>query len=1532
MADEQNKIQSFTKGMNKDIASYLLGPEAYVHSKNMTINSILGDTGVLVSEPANFLCVTLPYTMIGSIPLDGGLWIVFTTDNTNSEIGTVDIDNCIYTTFSNTSCLNFNTSSLITGAARRNFDCGFNVYWSDGGRNPDRYINTNLTDVNNNIWIQNCVTTGVCTTCTNTSTLNCDNIRITPLMTIPCITLEKSNTAGTLLNGTYQVALAYAVNSIKCTNYVVLSKPISIFSHENEAGSITLNLTGADNIHFKEMLVTIISFSNGQLVARKLGIWDTDQTSITISSIDQTLPYEDLANIPLQISEIESCDSIWSVNTYLLRNGIRERPDFNYQPLANNIQANWILVQKDAKYYHTAGDQNGMEVGYLRDEVYCFFIRWVYNTGDKSASYHIPGRAYNTTTDAGWQVINTASISTIGGGSLATGQMAYWESADIYPDNQSAVYGALCGQPIRHHKFPDQTVSPLLTHFNAANPGNQTINILGVQFTNIQSPIDINGQPITTIVGYEILRGSREGNKSIIAKGMINNMREASSDIPNTTNVLYQNYPYNDLNPDRYLTTSHLIGTVGGNIDGWQGNTQDVYRNDIFSFHSPDTTFSRPFIGTTNLKVYQTLLGTSQGYFESVYKHPKLKLLTKLDSALAIAIGVLSVTSSLINAISGGATNLSFPGTPNLPITIPLGVDAYAEGSGGTLGDITYGLMVIANSVIVGAMSIFQLKVVQQQVLNVIHGIIPNHQYAYQYNSKGFYNDFNTITGPPNNLQVPVIDYQYVRGHVQSFAGLDLNNLYRNDYVALQLNSPGISPALIPGYQHEFSRWTLGQLPTGSPLGPYVGDATGSLAPGTTNLCSYYAGLKANFSSQYGQLGSVREIPITSCIYLTTPDLVSRYKSPTLFGGDIYINRYTEKNPFLFFNDWLINVPDDFNYDYTTYENVPYPRYWVNSTNVYYDFWDQAQTLYHLDESGSPTGFYVDNGFFYLFCNGMRDFFVESDVNVGYRDWEEDVSKRFYDPYGYQNIEYMFRSDLIKSDVFYKYDYSLSVNKFYSQYISFGQVLDREYDPTLAYTCYDYFPRRVAYSLPQSEELKLDNWRQFLPNNFYDFYTPVTAIKPTSKTGALFMMKEQSPVEFTGVQILQQGEPGKVAITVGDGGLFNQPLQNVTNAEKGINYGGCDARMSVINTPNGTVFVSQKAGHIFIHTGDAANKYHNQGQLTNLGEAGLHFWFEQNLPSQLLKQFPDYPYGDNPVIGVGVQTFYDEAYDMLYVAKKDYKVKDQYLNNIFLVNGGFSYANPNTKTSIPITLSNTLYFDSASWTASYSFKNHCWVSFHDYFPSYSMSTRKHPITTTTNTNSLWIHNLRSDLFCNMYNQNVIPEIAYNINSLPQITTLKNIEFFAESFMYGTNGIDRINIYDSAWDTMMIYNSDQNSGLLNLVPNIGNPYNNLKYPLIGAGTVEVLYSLKEHIYRINMLFDLTKNRGEFTGSPAQMFNTPANAVDVVLNSNYFDYTKSVLELKKFRNYNNTIFFRKIQPCGANQLQIRINYNESQQSSR
>ena len=86
-----------------------------------------------------------------------------------------------------------------------------------------------------------------------------------------------------------------------------------------------------------------------------------------------------------------------------------------------------------------------------------FFIRWIYDTGDKSSSYHIPGRIpgyYNTVLETAvlantnpaninsltpddelYEVFNTASqtatpgtVLADGGRVIAVGNMAYWES------------------------------------------------------------------------------------------------------------------------------------------------------------------------------------------------------------------------------------------------------------------------------------------------------------------------------------------------------------------------------------------------------------------------------------------------------------------------------------------------------------------------------------------------------------------------------------------------------------------------------------------------------------------------------------------------------------------------------------------------------------------------------------------------------------------------------------------------------------------------------------------------------------------------------------------------------------------------------------------------------------------------------------------------------------------------------------------------------------------------------------------------
>ena len=182
-------------------------------------------------------------------------------------------------------------------------------------------------------------------------------------------------------------------------------------------------------------------------------------------------------------------------------------------------------------------------------------IRDRYNTGERSASYHIPGRrnealvgfnnnplgapTFDTviggdinaldTTDQLFKVYNTASITStasepLGDGTniIARGKMGYWESTELYPSTRPDIWGDLCGKPIRHHKMPDESIgSPL----NISNTSGDLINILGVEFTNIARPKYNDGSFIENVVGYEILKGSRLGAKSILGKGIFLSLR-----------------------------------------------------------------------------------------------------------------------------------------------------------------------------------------------------------------------------------------------------------------------------------------------------------------------------------------------------------------------------------------------------------------------------------------------------------------------------------------------------------------------------------------------------------------------------------------------------------------------------------------------------------------------------------------------------------------------------------------------------------------------------------------------------------------------------------------------------------------------------------------------------------------------------------------------------------------------------------------------------------------------------------------------
>lgn len=1526
---------SFNKGMVKDYNDTFIGEGLWSHARNAVNNSHDGQVGVIGNEPANLHCVTLPYDLIGCIHLSDDQWAIYTTDDTNSEIGIFDESKCVYTKKVNDKCLGFKRSNLITGISRKRYDCQRPVYWVDG-LNPDRFM-----DLENPPYKYALTYENDCAVKKYSTDLDCEKIRLASLIDYPCIVLEKGRSAGTLPNGSYQVALAYTINQVKITDYIGLSEVQSLFNHDNVRSSLEIKITSIDK-DFDEFELILVAQINNQTIARRIGYYSTNQGTIYIDTLSNEAISVPITDVVVRTEPVEKSNALYEVNGYALRLGVYTKTKINYQPQANAIQAKWVAVEYPANYYVKGGNNTG----YMRDEQYAFFIRWIYNTGQRSESYHIPGRAaisadlqnvygndafemYDNIQVKKWQVENTATLDRItpytiadGGRVIGTGKMGYWESAEKYPDDKPEIWKDLCGKPIRHHKFPDETVDTqqLKTLDNFSQSG-QKIVILGVQFSNITHPLDINGNPIPSVVGYEILRGSRQGNKTILAKGMFNNMRSYSIPGNSTQQGLYQNYPYNDLRADSYLTSDFQSGT-NGSPDA-KSSKLTGYKRNIFSFHSPDTTFTNPFIDASEIKIYQHLNGTSYGKFITPYKHPKFKLPTDFADIFTNVLSVVKQVADIAAVIGGSDTVANLQGDKDIPFTQSLisphrqeaisGVFfGLANGYVGTTGfpgadqvqsttrTVNNKIISAANIAVVAALAPIRADITSEQFLKLILAVVPNRQYAAQYVSHGFYN--KTDVSVQGNRRRKVINTSYVNSDVQTFStDFTINNLNRGKFVAVEI--PEEYSLDVPAVTDN-SRFLISEK----------NGSLDTIYP--SNISGYYGALKIPLVSQYGQLESIKQLPITSCVSFTLPDKTKQYTTDTLFGGDIYINRFTEKNTMLFFNSWLMGEPNEAEFDYSMYFSLPYARHWVNNTNLSGGLYKLANDFRVLDYRKSSV-FHVNRGYFYLFNSGVRDFFVESEVNLAYRDWEDLPSKRHYDSFSYTELSQLFRSDIIKEINFYKYDYSLSISKLFNSQITWGSMLSRDFDLKKAETCYTYYPDRVIYSLPQQTEFKKDNWRVYLANNYKEFSSPVTSVKAINKTGALFMMKRQSPLQFMGVEELKLDGTG-AKITIGDGALFSgtQQLQSITNADESYEYASCQNRLATLSCTHGVFWVSQDQGKIFQYA----------GQLNEISRNGMKWWFAKYLPSELLKVYPDYPLADNPVKGVGVQMIYDNVNEIVYITKKDYKPK---LTDLLYDNAGFYKLINGIKTYY--LFSDTTVWEDASWTISYDPKSQTWLSFHDWKPTYLIPGKSHFL--SVNKNSIWKHNVRCDLYCNFYDADYPFEVEFVSATGQAVNSLRNIEYLLEAYRIHNNCADKFHVLDENFDQAMIYNSEQMSGLLELVlKSKTNPLNLLAYPQVGTQSIKINFSKEENKYRFNQFWDVTNNRGEFNSTTnVPMFITKPNGYEYPINPAYVNYQKPVLERKKFRHNVNRVWLRKLKSADV-KLLFKLSNQKLLQSPR
>ena len=754
-----NKTRTFIKGLSRDTDPSFIQDGMWNYARNAVNNTREGEIGTLSNEESNALCgiigsdISIPHkvVIVGAIPLFESKWVVYsaiydTTTSNNvitSEIGLFEEEFCRYRPIVRDACLKFSKFHLISGASRETADCSWQVYWADG-HNPDRYLNigdpklwpstdyiwqggldgsatVNYYTDGTNIdflwpgvkWNETCTVINDCDICTNINSLDCDETRLASLVNTPCLNLSIGSQQGLLLNGSYAVGLAYSINDRAVTNYFSLTNIQPIYNEVDGKGSLEIQLEGLDDDHFDQYELSVVYIIQGIPAYKILGYYSINTKKIVLDQISGSLENTNAENVFQLNPVMETSDQLVEANRYLLKIGPKSKFDFNYQPLANLIKSEWVSVEYPETYYRNGGSNPS----YLRDEVYAFFIRWVYNTGDKSSSYHIPGRPavqYQGTMEDGsfsdantftgedklFETINTATVipqsppidNGDGGNIIASGDMGYWQSTEKYPDGKPNIWNSsshcwtkvgtdltydLCGKYIRHHRFPDNGLHPTTYHFDQHADGKFYIRIMGVRFKNIVLPKDNDGNDIEGIVGYEILRGSRAGNKSIVAKGMVNNFRDYKLQGTNSTNSskkgLYANYPFNCIRPKQNtgsasdfnfnLNDPFILSRVGEEaLIGDQSNQPSHYNQeiptDMLSFHSPDTSFKTPYLQMSELKIYGHLEGTAEQQFIEPEGHPEFQLLSN---------------TIVIIAVLGGVINAIFRTTGNLKINYPAG-------------------------------------------------------------------------------------------------------------------------------------------------------------------------------------------------------------------------------------------------------------------------------------------------------------------------------------------------------------------------------------------------------------------------------------------------------------------------------------------------------------------------------------------------------------------------------------------------------------------------------------------------------------------------------------------------------------------------------------------------------------------------------------------------------------------------------------------------------------------------------------------
>lgn len=816
-------------------------------------------------------------------------------------------------------------------------------------------------------------------------------------------------------------------------------------------------------------------------------------------------------------------------------------------------------------------------------------------------------------------------------------------------------------RPIRHFRMPSNKTAPFMYDAKMAGFAESVIYPLGVTIDEnvINSFLDIavKNNLITQeqrdkVKGYEIIRGDRTADKSIISKGITFDMMKYRDE---REEVLYANYPFNDIGSDR-------LNYKDADRYEYIKHPYDSEKNNNWTFHSPETDYNS-IDPPSFMKLDGYMYGRTKGNFGEVRDHPEYVILggelKGLASSLATTEVITETAVKSAMAFSNTDLEVGFSST-----VIP----------GGIISSIVI-LVVEAFS----AMA-FKYARYKYEWLRTFKNLGAPKNFASYYSASGYYNYFKA-----NEQKEQMMRYLNVAKNIKSGrlivtdsiggSSKEINHIDREKTLLLSTgadNSPN-EEDYITYDESNYTRYDNSDLDINTASRTFASENNackqGISKSIVRNTASMYVTLKEYLPSQYGEIGSIRWLTTGYTGQLDDP----KAGDQGIFGGDVFITRHTLKRSMPMFVTTAMNTPPLSPFDYKRYSNIgKEPRFYLNyeknnkDTSVGRPI-PSLTSDYSFDCFSGNGGDYVDHpSKFYLYYHGVPNFLVESTINTWNRYAGPEPWNNFYPNVGDLMEWTQEKVNPIGRENSFLYNQTYSKNVTQTATFSLPINYDKE-----KYNCKTDMPNGTMYSEPDNSENRLvDPWLIFKPLNKYEFKTSYGAFVGMREieTAQILARFDNTAVVFNAVDTLVDDGTNPTAAALGTGGIFARRPRTLSNTDLG--HMGSQTQ-SMVSCEYGHFFVDAKRGQVFkIENGGQG--YEEISAYANGEPTGMKTWFKKHLPFKILKHFPDMDV-DNPYNGTGITMGWDSLYKRVFITKKDYTIDGTFNQSDYCTNEGITY-------------------------------------------------------------------------------------------------------------------------------------------------------------------------------------------------------------------------------------------------------------------